>query len=33
LAAWSKSSEKRRHGFTVCRCREDWSAWSDAAAA
>src|SRR6266850_1459372 len=25
LAAWSKSSEKRRHGFTVCRCSEDQS--------
>ncbi|SRR6266567_1273762 len=23
LAAWSKSSEKRRHGFTVCGCSHD----------
>src|SRR5258706_7882201 len=23
LAAWSKSSEKWRHGFTVCRCSQD----------
>src|SRR5438093_5974470 len=25
LAARSKSSEQRRHGFAICRCREDQS--------
>src|SRR5258706_8070572 len=25
LAASSKSSEQRRHGFAICRCREDQS--------